>query len=82
MYINNYTIPPPPQDLLDKCHQVVIGDPAFVYWKMKKWCREQDLSLVHSELIETADVSAMFDKMAAFYFIDARDATMFSLKFK
>lgn len=82
MYVNNHSIPVPPKEVLDKCHQVLIGDPAFLMWKMKRWCREQNLSLIYSELVETADVSAVFDEVAAFYFIDARDATMFSLKFK
>jgi hypothetical protein len=82
MHVNNYNIPVPPKEVLDQCHQVLIGDPAFRMWQMKRWCREQDLSLVYSETVETADVSAMFDEVAAFYFIHARDATMFSLKFK
>ena len=82
MYVNNYNIPVPPKEVLDQCHQVLIGDPAFLMWQMKRWCREQDLSLVYSETVETADVSAMFDEVAAFYFIDGKDATMFSLKFK
>ena len=81
MYVNNYN-PTPPKEILDQCHQVLIGDPAFLMWQMKRWCREQNLSLLWTELIETADVSAMFDEVAAFYFVDAKDATMFSLKFK
>ena len=81
MYVNNYN-PTPPKEILDQCHQVLIGDPAFLMWQMKRWCREQNLSLLWTELIETADVSAMFDEVAAFYFIEAKDATMFSLKFK
>jgi hypothetical protein len=51
-------------------------------WAMKKWCREQNLSLMWSELVETNDVSAYFDEVAAFYFIDPADATLFTLKFK
>ena len=82
MHVNNFTLPRPPQNLLDQCTEVLIGDPAFIMWKMKKWCRDQDLSLVWSELIDVADVSSQFDEVAAFYFIDAEDATLFSLKFK
>jgi len=82
MYVNNYTLPDPPKDVLDQCHQVLIGDPAFKMWQMKRWCREQDLSLVYNEIVETADVSGEFDHVAAFYFGEARDATMFSLRFK
>jgi hypothetical protein len=51
-------------------------------WAMKKFCREQGLSLVWSELVDTTDVSAYFDEAAAFYFIEGRDATLFRLKFK
>lgn len=82
MYVNNYTLPRPPDKVLDQCHLVVINDPAFRMWQMKKFCREQHLSLVWSELVETSDVSAYFDEAAGFYFIDAKDATLFSLKFK
>jgi hypothetical protein len=81
MYINKADLAPP-QQVLDQCHMVVINDPAFRMWAMKKWCREQNLSLMWSELVETSDVSAYFDEAAAFYFIDARDATLFGLKFK
>jgi hypothetical protein len=33
-------------------------------------------------LVDTTDVSALFDEAAAFYFIDPADATFFTLKFK
>jgi hypothetical protein len=82
MYVNNYTLPRPEESVLEQCHQVFIGDPAFRMWAMKKYCREQNLSLVWSELVETSDVSAYFDETCAFYFIDPADATLFSLKFK
>jgi hypothetical protein len=51
-------------------------------WAMKKYCLENRLSLVWSELVETSDVSAYFDEVAAYYFIDPADATFFSLKYK
>lgn len=83
MYINNFTLPRPPKEALDKCHCVFISDPAFVMWKMKRWCREQNLSLVWSELVDVSDVSgSAFDEVAGFWFIDPKDATMFSLKYK
>jgi hypothetical protein len=82
MYVNNYTLPRPAQEALDKCFCVYIGDPAFHIKKMRQWCYDQNLSLVYWELQEVADVSPMFDDVAAFYFIDPRDATMFSLKYK
>jgi hypothetical protein len=51
-------------------------------WAMKRFCLEQNLSLVWSELVETSDVSAYFDEAAAFYFVDPADATLFRLKYK
>lgn len=82
MNANNWNLPEPPKKVLDKLHQVLIGNPAFKMWRMKRWCREQNLSLVYSEIVETADVGAEFDHVAAFYFDKARDATMFSLRYK
>ena len=82
MYVNNYTLPRPAESILDQCHLVVINDPAFRMWAMKKWCLENNLSVVWSELVETSDVSAYFDEAAAFYFINPADATLFRLKFK
>ena len=49
---------------------------------MKKYCRENNLSLIWSELVDTSDVSAFFDEAAAFYFVDPKDATLFRLKYK
>ena len=82
MYVNNWTLPRPTEEVLDQCHLVVVNDPAFRMWAMKKFCREQNLSLVWSELVETSDVSEYFDEAAAFYFIDPADATLFRLKYK
>ena len=82
MYVNNWVLPRPSDNALAQCIEVLIGDPAFRMWTMKKYCRENNLSLVWSELVETADVSYEFDEVAAFYFIDAKDATAFTLKFK
>lgn len=82
MYVNNYTLPRPTDEVLDQCQLVVVNDPAFRMWAMKKYCVENKLSLVWSELVEISDVSAYFDEAAAFYFIDPADATMFRLKYK
>jgi hypothetical protein len=82
MYVNNYTLPRPEDNVLAECHEVVINDPAFRMWAMKKYCWENKLSLVWSELVDTTDVSAYFDEACAFYFIDPADATLFRLKFK
>jgi len=82
MHVNNYTLPRPADSVLDQCQLVVVNDPAFRMWAMKKYCIENKLSLVWSELVETSDVSAYFDEAAAFYFIDPADATLFRLKYK
>jgi hypothetical protein len=82
MHVNNYTLPRPKESALDQCHVVYINDPAFRVWAMKKYCTENKLSLVWSELVDTTDVSAYFDETAAFYFVDPADATLFTLKFK
>ena len=82
MYVNNYTLPRPEDEVLNQCHEIVINDPAFRMWAMKKYCLENKLSLVWSELVDTTDVSAYFNEACAFYFIDPADATLFSLKFK
>jgi len=82
MYVNDYTLPRPAESVLDQCQLVVVNDPAFRMWAMKKFCRENNLSLVWAELVETSDVSAYFDEAAAFYFVDPADATLFRLKYK
>ena len=82
MHVNNFSLPRPPDNVLDQCHQVLIGDPAFRMWQMKRYCRDNNLSLVWSELVETSDVSVYFDEVSSFYFIDPADATLFTLKFK
>ena len=82
MHTNNWTLPRPPEEVLNQCHQVLIGDPAFRMWQMKRYCRDNNLSLVWSELVETTDVSVYFDEVSAFYFIDPADATLFRLRFK
>ena len=82
MHVNNYTLPRPSNKALDQCHAVYINDPTFRMWAMKKYCTENKLSLVWSELVDTTDVSAYFDEACAFYFIDPADATLFRLKYK
>jgi len=82
MYINNWTLTKPSQEALNQCDKVVINNPAFRVWKMKEFCRNNNLSLVWSELVDTTDVSSWFDEAAAFYFIDPADATFFRLRFK
>jgi len=72
----------PPPEMLLRCHEVLISDPQIPPWKMKKWCWEHELSFVWFEEVDTSDVSPMFDTVAAFYFIEAKDAVTFTLKFK
>ena len=82
MHVNNFSLPRPTEEALDQCHAVYINDPAFRMWAMKKFCLENTLSMVWSELVDTTDVSAYFDEAAAFYFVDPADATLFRLKYK
>jgi len=82
MHANNYVLPRPAESVLDQCHLVVINDPAFRMWAMKQFCKENELSLIWSELLDTSDVSTYIDESAGFWFIDGRDATIFSLKYK
>jgi hypothetical protein len=49
---------------------------------MKIWCWENCLSLLWSELIDTSDVDYNYDHMAGFWFIDEKDAVVFTLKYK
>jgi hypothetical protein len=72
----------PTESQLDQCHLVVIADPAFRMRAMKTWCWENHLSLIWSEILDTTDVSYTYDQVAGFYFIDEKDATVFTLKFK
>jgi hypothetical protein len=75
MHINNFTLPTPPQALLDKCHKVVIPDGEIRFWKMKRWCRDNDMSLMWADFNDLSEASV-------FYFIEAADATAFTLKFQ
>jgi hypothetical protein len=68
----------PTEAQLDQCHLVTIADPAVRMRAMKTWCWENNLSLLWSELVDTADVSYTYDHVAGFYFIDEKDATLFS----
>jgi len=49
---------------------------------MKTWCWENHLSLIWSEVLDTTDVSYTYDHVAGFWFIDQKDATAFTLKYK
>lgn len=73
----------PPQDILDQCTLVQFYDIETPPWKMKKWCRANDLSLVWFEFLDMADLdSSMHDSLYEFYFIHPHDATLFRLKFQ
>jgi len=67
---------------LDQCHLVTIADPAVGMRAMKTWCWGNKLSLIWSELIDTSDADYNYDHVAGFYFMNEKDATVFTLKFK
>lgn len=73
----------PPQHILDQCVEVVFYDIDTPPWRMKKWCRANNLSLIWFEFLDLADLSSsIHDSAYLFYFIDEHDATMFRLKFQ
>jgi hypothetical protein len=82
MPTRNWTLPKPSEEILDRCHTVYISDPAFRMRAMKTWCWENHLSLIWSELVDTSDVDYNYDHVAGFWFIDEKDATVFTLKFQ
>jgi hypothetical protein len=67
---------------LDLYHLVTLADPEFHMRAMKTWCWENHLSLIWSELIDTSDVDYNYDHVCGFWFIDAQDATVFTLRYK
>jgi hypothetical protein len=67
---------------LDQCHLVAVGDPSVRMREMRTWCWENNLSLIWSEVLDTTDVSYTYDHVAGFYFIDEKDAMVFTLRFK
>ena len=82
MYVHtNLELLRPTEEQLGLCHRVIIAEPAFLMWQMKRFCREHELSLVWSELVDNQDVSPEYDRVAAFYFIQAQDATLFRLRY-
>ena len=81
MHVNNYTLEKPSFDVLVKCHLVTLSGRMFIMREMKKWCLEQQLSLVWSELIYTSDVDYRYKHIAEFYFMNPQCATLFKLKF-
>jgi hypothetical protein len=77
----------PPDDVLKKCHQVLITDndakaAGEPFWKIKKWCRANCKSFVWFDITDVSDASYNWDEIAAYYFYDSRDAVMFTLKYK
>jgi hypothetical protein len=79
MYITNWE--GPPKELLDKCFQVLIGDPVKP-WELKRWAIKHCKSYIWMEEVDTSDVSGQFDIVCSFYFLDDKDALMFRLKWK
>jgi len=72
----------PSDKVLDACHCVTVADPLTSMREMKKWCWDRELGLVWAELMDTTDVSYVYDSVAAFYFMSAEDVTAFTLKWK
>jgi hypothetical protein len=77
----------PPDDVINKCHQVLITDndakaAGEPFWKIKKWCLTNCKSYVWMDVTDVSDASYHWDEIAAFYFHNEKDVLMFSLKYK
>lgn len=82
MYVNNYTLPTPPQELLDRCYQVDFDGEGRFMSKMRRWCYDHTESFVWADRIDMSDLSSWTgpDDYCKFYFYKEADATLFSLK--
>lgn len=77
----------PPDDVLERCHQVLITDndaetAGEPFWKIKKWCLAHCKSYVWFDVTDVSDASGLWDEIAAYWFHDEKDAVMFTLKYK
>ena len=77
----------PSDDVLQRCHQVLITDNDATaagepFWKIKKWCLAHCKSYVWFDVTDVSDASYLWDSIAAYYFHDEKDAVMFTLKYK
>jgi hypothetical protein len=77
----------PPDDVLERCHQVLITDNDATaagepFWKIKKWCLVHCHSYIWFDITDVSDTSGLWDEIAAFWFHDEKDAVMFTLKYK
>jgi hypothetical protein len=77
----------PTDDVLERCHQVLITDndaeaAGEPFWKIKKWCLAHCKSYVWFDVTDVSDASGLWDEIAAYWFHDEKDAVMFTLKYK
>lgn len=72
----------PPQDILDKCVRIHIGDQKHRSADMIRWAKLNCKSFVWCEVKDVSDVSMTMDEVAELYFSDPVDVTMFELKFR
>lgn len=89
MYVwsDDYKKMVPPQEILNKCYQIIISDndaggAGEPFWKIKKWALAHCKSFVWMDVSDVSDVSLYYDELAVYYFGDERDALMFKLKYK
>ncbi len=80
--------PSPPQELLDKCYQILLTDDDIekthhmTPWAVKRWAKQNCKSFVWMDEQDVTDVSLQWDYIYAFYFYDEKDANWFQLKWK
>jgi len=80
IYNSNFPNFEPPREILDQCVQVLLPDRDTGLKHIRDWCYQNCESFVWNELVDTSDVSYQYDSVAAFYFYQESDATLFRLR--
>lgn len=77
-----FTPPEPPQELLDRCVQILIADDKLKSkpFELKRWAQENCESFVWMNETDVSDVSIQWDYIYCFYFGTQEDANWFSLR--
>jgi hypothetical protein len=68
-------------ELTDQGHELDYNRMRLYFIDAAVWATRHCSSFVNFEIVDVADVSAFFDQIAEYKFLDQRDAIMFSLKF-
>jgi len=88
MYDWENGLPDPPDELLDRCHQILLNDGDIekkhgtTPWAIKRWALMNCKSFVWMNEQDVSDVSYQWDYIYAFYFGEDKDANWFQLRWK